>query len=150
MKVEVSNYTRKYVIDRKKLRKLLNQVGQLANCGEGVVSLSFVGKKRIKNINKRFRDRDRPTNVISFTFMDDVAEEKILGDIVICPFVASLEAKRYGNDFIDYITFLLIHGFLHLLGYDHAEVKDKLIMEKEEERIFHSILIQNFIKEAEH
>ncbi len=150
MKVEMINYTRKYIIDMKKLEPLVTRIGELANCKDGIVSISFVGEKRIRNINKRFRKKDRATNVISFPFLDVVAGERIIGDIVICPVVASEEADKYGNNFVDYITFLLIHGFLHLLGYDHIRKEDQLIMEQKEEEIFRNISRWNFIKEAGH
>ncbi len=150
MKVEIINHTRKYIINTKQLKKLIKRIGELANCRDGIVSISFVGKKRIKNINKRFRKSNKVTNVISFPFLDVVAGEKIIGDIVICPIVASDEANKYGNNFVDYITFLLIHGFLHLLGYDHIKKEDQLLMETKEEEIFKNTPQQNFIKEAGH
>lgn len=148
--MEMINYSRKYIIDAKKLKQLVKRIGELASCRDGIVSVSFVGKKRIRNINKRFRKSNKATNVISFSFLDVVAGEKIIGDIVICPIVASEEANKYGNNFVDYITFLLIHGFLHLLGYDHIRKEDQLLMEKKEEEIFKSIPRWNFIKEAGH
>ncbi|MEA3312934.1 MAG: rRNA maturation RNase YbeY [Caldisericota bacterium] len=144
------NYTQKYIIDIKKLEKLVKRIGELVNYRDGIVSISFVGKKRIRNINKRFRKSNKTTNVISFSFLDVVADEKIIGDVVICPIVASEEANKYGNNFVDHITFLLIHGFLHLLGYDHIRKEDQLLMEKKEEEIFKSIPRWNFIKEAGH
>ncbi|MCD6107001.1 MAG: rRNA maturation RNase YbeY [Caldisericaceae bacterium] len=150
MKVEMVNYTRKYIIDKKRLEKLIKRIGELTNCRDGVVSISFVGKKRIRNINKRFRKNNKATNVISFPFLDVVAGKKIIGDIVICPIVASEEINKYGNNFVDYVTFLLIHGFLHLLGYDHIGKEDQLLMEKKEEEIFKNIPRRNFIKEAGH
>jgi len=150
MKIEISNYTRKYRINKKELKQLIEQVSKLTDCREGTISISFVGKKRIRAINRRFRGKDKATNVISFPFMDNLPKEKIIGDIIICPSVASKEARKYGNNFVDYIAFLLIHGFLHLLGYDHIKEKDRLIMERKEEEIFRSISLQNFIKEAKH
>ncbi len=150
MKIEISNYTRKYRINKKELKQLIEQVSKLTDCREGTISISFVGKKRIRDINRDFRGKDKATNVISFPFMDNLPKEKIIGDIIICPSVASKEARKYGNNFVDYIAFLLIHGFLHLLGYDHIKEKDRLIMERKEEEIFRSISLQNFIKEAKH
>ena len=148
MKIEISNYTRKYRINKKELKQLIEQVSKLTDCREGTISISFVGKKRIRDINRDFRGKDKATNVISFPFMDSLPKEKIIGDIIICPSVASKEARKYGNNFVDYVAFLLIHGFLHLLGYDHIKEKDRLIMERKEEEIFRSISLQNFIREA--
>lgn len=150
MKIEINNYTRKYRISGKELKRLMQQIGNLTDCREGTISISFVGEKRIRAINRCFRGKDKATNVLSFPFMDILPNEKIIGDIVICPSVALKEAKKYGNNFVDYIAFLLIHGFLHLLGYDHIKEKDRLIMEKKEEEIFKSISLRDFIKEAKH
>jgi probable rRNA maturation factor len=149
VKTEFTNKTRKYMVDGRKLSMLVNKIAQLSGVNEGTVSISFVGKKRIRNINKKFRNIDKATNVISFPFMEHAGNEFLIGDIVICPAVAKEQAKRQGNDFCDYMTFLIIHGFLHLLGYDHIKESDRVIMEKKEEEIFGKIKLPCFLKEVE-
>ena len=148
LKVEFSNKTRKYKVNEKLLTSLVRKISHFAGEDYGIVSISFVGEKRIRNINKKFRGIDKPTNVISFPFMDSFGKIKIIGDIVICLQIAKKQAKKEGNNFTDYVAFLIIHAFLHLLGYDHIEEKDRVIMEKKEEEIFHKIHITNFLKEA--
>ncbi len=149
IEIDFSNRTRKFEIDRKKLFSLIRKIAELSGENEGVLSLSFVGEKKIREINKNFRHKDSPTNVISFPFMDVVSGRKLLGDVVICPLVAKKQALEQGNDFNDYIAFLIIHGFLHLLGYDHIREEDRLVMEKKEEEIFRKLNIDNFIKEVD-
>ncbi len=149
IEIDFSNRTRKFEIDRKKLFSLVRKIAELSGENEGVLSLSFVGEKKIREINKNFRHKDSPTNVISFPFMDVVSGRKLLGDVVICPLVAKKQALEQGNDFNDYIAFLIIHGFLHLLGYDHIREEDRLVMEKKEEEIFRKLNIDNFIKEVD-
>ena len=149
LKVEFSNKTRKYKVNERLLKSLVKEIAQLAGEKDGIVSISFVGKQRIRNINRKFRDIDKPTNVISFPFMDSFGRIKIIGDIIICPEIAQKQAKKEGNDFIDYMAFLIIHGFLHLLGYDHIEEADRVVMEKKEEEIFKKIKIKKFLKEVD-
>ena len=148
LKVEFSNKTRKYKVNEKLLKALVRKISHFAGEDYGIVSVSFVGEKQIRNINKKFRGIDKPTNVISFPFMDSFGKIKIIGDIVICPQIAKRQSEREGNNFTDYVAFLIIHAFLHLLGYDHIEEKDRIIMERKEEGIFHKIHITNFLKEA--
>lgn len=86
------------------------------------ISISFVGDDEIQNLNRDYRRKDAPTNVLSFAMMDSAMPEipaTILGDVVISTDTAIKEAQEIGipDDFR--ITQLLIHGILHLVGYDH-------------------------------
>lgn len=148
VKLEFSNSTKKYRVNEKKLKALVNKIAALSGVGKGTLSLSFVGEKKIRNINKEFRNIDKPTNVISFPFMDYAGKEFILGDIIISLPVAEKQAAKEGNEFHQYVAFLLIHGFLHLLGFDHIKEKDRIIMEKKEEEIFNKIDNFDFIREV--
>ena len=149
LKVEFSNTTRKYKADEKKLKSLVREIARYCKEDDGIVSISFVGKKKIRDINKKFRGINKPTNVISFPFMDFAGDTKIIGDIVICPEVAKEQALKEGNKFIEYVAFLIIHGFLHLLGYDHVEEDERIKMENLEESIFKKIHIPHFLKEGD-
>ena len=100
----------------------------------------FVGDRRMKQLNTQYRGIRRTTDVLSFEssipFIPDDAD-KVLGDIVISVPKAEAQAKEYGSGFHDEITRLLIHGTLHLLGYDHeqTEYKARKMRKKEEELI---------------
>lgn len=103
---------------------------------EYIVSVTFVSKEKIHDINKEFRKIDRPTDVISFAFLDDKSEiikgnfPIDLGELYICYEVAYENAKIYGNSINRELKFLFIHGLLHLLGYDHMRKEDEEIMFK--------------------
>ncbi|GGG84314.1 rRNA maturation RNase YbeY [Staphylococcus pragensis] len=98
---------------------------------EAELSVTFVDKDEIQNINKTYRDKDKVTDVISFALEEDEPEisgmdiPRVLGDIIICTDVAQEQADSYGHSFERELGFLALHGFLHLLGYDHMNEEDE-------------------------
>ena len=99
-----------------------------------IVSVSFVNNKYIHSINKKYRQIDRPTDVISFAFLDDgyrydtILYSKgvvALGDIYISVEKAKEQAIEYGHSLHRELCFLFTHGLLHLLGYDHMKEEDE-------------------------
>lgn len=100
---------------------------------EAELSVTFVDKDEIQNINKMYRDKDKVTDVISFALEEDEPEidmneldiPRVLGDIIICTDVAHEQAENYGHSFERELGFLALHGFLHLLGYDHMTDQDE-------------------------
>ncbi|PWW26538.1 putative rRNA maturation factor [Cytobacillus oceanisediminis] len=98
------------------------------------VSVTFVTNDRIQEINREYRDKDRPTDVISFA-MEELGEgevelvgaemPRVLGDIIISVAKAQEQAEEYGHSFMRELGFLAVHGFLHLLGYDHENAEDE-------------------------
>lgn len=107
------------------------------------ISVSFVEKEMIHQLNKEYRNIDRETDVISFAFLDNEDRETllhqkgevVLGDIYICLDVAISQAKEYGNTLLRELKFLFVHGLLHLLGYDHMSKEDEEIMFPLQEKI---------------
>ena len=98
----------------------------------------FVDKDKIHEINKEYRGIDRETDVISFALEDDPdieLDHRILGDIYICIEKAYSQAEEYGHSRLREIAFLMIHGLLHLLGYDHMEKEEEKIMFSKQEEI---------------
>lgn len=101
------------------------------------LSVTFVTNDRIQEINREYRDKDKPTDVISFA-MEELGEgeirltgvdlPRILGDVIISLAKAREQADDYGHSFIRELGFLAVHGFLHLLGYDHENEKDEKVM----------------------
>ena len=107
-----------------------------------IISVTFVDKETIHKINKDYRGIDRPTDVISFAFLDD-KNEKIIGDIptdlgelYICYEVADENRLNYNNSIEREICFLFVHGLLHLLGYDHMVEEDEKEMFSLQDEIF--------------
>lgn len=91
------------------------------------LSLTFVTDNKIKTLNKQYRGKNKPTDVLAFPL------ESGIGDIVISVETAKRNAKKFGKTFIDELKFLMIHGFLHLLGYDHEiSRKEEIRMQKKE------------------
>ena len=121
--------------------------------GEAVVELEYVTEKEIQKLNLKFRNLDAPTDVLSFPIISlrpdvipaltkerfplDIDEEDrvVLGSIVICPFVAAKNAHEYGHTLDRELSYLFIHGLLHLFGYDHQTEEDRKIMHHLEEEI---------------
>ena len=99
------------------------------------MSLSFVSKEEIREINRDYRGKDTPTDVISFALNDEMEDEidivgledeiNSLGDVIICVDIAKEQAEEYNHSFDREIGFLAVHGFLHLLGYDHMTEEDE-------------------------
>ncbi len=106
------------------------------------VSLVFVDDQEIQNLNKTYRQKDLPTDVLSFPLWDGEEEasgEILLGDIVISLETAQRQAEEYGHSLEREIAYLMVHGLLHLLGYDHLNPEEKHVMRQKEEKILHAI-----------
>lgn len=103
--------------------------------GETELSVTFVDNRRIQEINARYRNIDRPTDVISFALEETAEDEveivreedepRVLGDIIVSIPKAREQADSYGHSFERELGFLVIHGLLHLLGYDHMTKADE-------------------------
>jgi probable rRNA maturation factor len=146
--LSINNKTKGYKIIPKRLSEFFQNLIKLLNLKKDVeLSIAFVGSKTISSINDKFRNINKPTNVISFNLgKENIAAHQILtGEIIICPHIAEFEARRDSNNFQDYIEFLLIHGFLHILGYDHNTAEERKTMESLEEKIFKEAKNKKFI-----
>lgn len=87
------------------------------------VSIIFTSDDEIHELNRDYRGKDKPTDVLSFSLQEGRHPSKtMLGDLVISVDTAKIQAKKYGVSFRDEVRRLLIHGTLHLLGYDHENV----------------------------
>lgn len=101
-----------------------------------IISVSLVDNEFIHKMNKEYRGIDRPTDVISFAFLDNEDRESLykskepvcLGDIYISVEKAKEQAKEYGHSLNRELSFLFVHGLLHLLGYDHMNEEDEKVM----------------------
>jgi probable rRNA maturation factor len=121
-------------VDRDGLLELATRTLRGEGIGRAELSLSFVEEEEIEALHRRYMDEPGSTDVLSFPLEpDDVDEEgvRLLGDVVICPAVAARNnpAAPDGE-----VRLLLVHGILHLLGYDHEEPKDKAAMWARQER----------------
>ena len=110
---------------------------------EAIVSVALVDNKFIHELNRDYRKIDRPTDVISFAFLDNEDREKeiasgvpvALGDIYISVDKAKEQAQEYKHSLEREMSFLFVHGILHLLGYDHMNEEDEKVMFKLQDEI---------------
>jgi probable rRNA maturation factor len=124
--LEINNLT-KYKLDEKSFTQVAKKVLKGENKVLKTFSLAFVEKDEMQKLNKKYRKKNKPTDVLSFNF----DEGNNLGEIVICPeFI-----KDNGKDFKKEVMQVFIHGILHLLGYDHEKSKNQeKIMEKKQDK----------------
>lgn len=107
------------------------------------LDLTFVGDARIRTLNRSFRQKDKATDVLSFPLQDKKRARKgdcFLGDVVISVPTARRQAKEQGRPLLDELLFLIIHGTLHLLGYDHEKtLREAIEMQSLEKKIFEAL-----------
>lgn len=117
-----------------------------------MITITLTNAENIKNINKQYRNIDKTTDVLSFPmFEKDELENKIknrlfehediLGDIIISIPKVEEQAKEYGHSFEREFSYMIVHGFYHLVGYDHIKEEDKQEMRQKEDKILNQLNI---------
>lgn len=117
-----------------------------------IITITLTTPEDIKKINKKYRKIDKATDVLSFPMFEksDLEEkiknnkflhEDVLGDIIISIEKVKEQAEEYGHSFERELSYMLVHGFYHLMGYDHIEEEDKKIMRPKEEKILNELKI---------
>jgi probable rRNA maturation factor len=129
LSVVVLNRQRRQRIDAARLRRVLRGAGRTLGVG-GEVSVVLAGDSLLQRLNRDFRGKDRPTDVLSFP---GGGGEEGLGDVVISVPTATRNARRLGHSVSRELDILALHGFLHVLGYDHET--DDGTMERLERRL---------------
>ena len=120
-------------------------VGKLYGAENSELSITLTDDEHIHELNKNFRDVDRPTDVLSFAFRESDEPQilnpqvEILGDIIISLERAKIQAENFGHPYLREVIFLTVHGLLHLLGYDHIEDADRIEMEREQDYIMSTL-----------
>ena len=118
--ITILNRQTKHRVRTKAFDRLLTELAARYRQKDPEVSLSFVGERAIQTLNRRFMKKNRPTDVLSFPLGEKAPDGKFyLGDIVIAVPVAFRQAREKGHSLDRELRLLAIHGFLHLLGYDH-------------------------------
>lgn len=138
--------------------KVLEHAAQHEKTGEAEVSVTFTDDESIRAINRDYREKDQATDVISFSMEEQGEDEvaiigetgpRLLGDIIISVERTKLQAEEYGHSFERELGFLAVHGFLHLLGYDHMNEQDEKEMFGKQEEILTSLGVTRDAHEAE-
>jgi len=124
------------------LKSVLEGFAQFSNCE---VSVRLTGDGEIKELNKRYRNIDKPTNVLSFSLENNVkhSEKIMLGDIVISKDTIDKECEELEKSFESHLAFMVVHGFLHLLGFTHNKMDEAKLMEGQEIQILKKIGFSN-------
>ncbi len=101
----------------------------------GELTIRLVDENEMRELNRRYRGKDRPTNVLSFPYDEKELQIPLLGDIVICAPVVAREAREQAKSVREHWAHMVIHGCLHILGYDHVQDSDAGIMESREREL---------------
>lgn len=118
--IEIINRQKKHPIRIKAFERLLGDLGRQYGRAKAEVTLSFVGDRAIRTLNRKWMKKDKPTDVLSFPLGETAPDGKYyLGDIVISVPVATRQARDKRHGLERELRLLAIHGYLHLLGYDH-------------------------------
>lgn len=112
------------------------------------INIVLTNPENIRKMNKEYRNIDKETDVLSFPMFEkeelenrQVSNLDILGDIVISIKRVEEQAEEYGHSFERELAYMTVHGFYHLMGYDHIEESDKIIMRQKEENILEKLKI---------
>ena len=117
-----------------------------------IMTITLTTPENIRKINKKYRKRDRATDVLSFPMFEkaeldekiknkDFLYEDVIGDIIISIEKVKEQAEEYGHSFERELSYMVVHGFYHLMGYDHIEEEDKKIMRPKEEKVLEQLKI---------
>ena len=140
--VGIFNETNEEIEELKELDGLTEYMIKYMDAGNAMFNVIIVDNNKIHELNKEYRNIDRETDVISFALEDDktfnLKDIRVLGDIYISIDKARSQAKEYGHSLKRELCFLCVHGFLHLLGYDHMKKEDEEVMFKLQEEILDS------------
>jgi len=118
--ITIINRQKKSPVRIRAFDRLLADLAKRYRLGDPEVTLAFVGERAIRTLNRKFMKKDKPTDVLSFPLGEKGPDGKFyLGDIVIAVPVAARQAREKGHSLDRELRLLAIHGFLHLLGYDH-------------------------------
>ena len=133
-------------VDHDRLSSLASHTLQSEDVDDSAeLSILFVSAEHMRKLNSHFAGDNYPTDVLAFPMMDgdDHEEESgpLLGDVVICPEIAQRNAERIGHSLSEELGVLVVHGTLHLLGYDHQGPQDKEAMERRQQQILASFSV---------
>jgi probable rRNA maturation factor len=150
MKILISNHQNCIRLDRTKIKKAAKKILSLLNLSAAELSIAFIDDSKMQQLNNSYRGINRSTDVLSFEGgipvrydeyrFNSGSQVSVLGDIVISAQKASSQAREAGVDYHEEICRLLIHGALHLLGYNHGQSRrDTMTMRKKEQEILHAL-----------
>jgi probable rRNA maturation factor len=152
VQIQIDNRQRRHKILKRPLRRIARKILSVSGYPDAELSILILDNAGIQEINREYLQRDRPTNVISFAMQEGEGaglSPLVLGDVVISAERAATDAADAGIPFEHELWFLLLHGILHLLGYDHERGTEEEArqMEAREAEIF-ALLVDEFPLDA--
>ncbi len=148
---KLAEITYEGIEEDKKFQEIIDKVYETCFKEEGLyngkiyLSIIISNEEYIKKINSKFRNVDSITDVLSFPMFEKEEiesikqQEEVLGDIIICIPRVQSQAEEFGHGFDREFAYMLVHGFYHLMGYDHMEEEDKNKMRAKEENILKKV-----------
>jgi len=148
--VHVINQYRNFAIDRKKITQIVTEISRRLGVAQYEICVQFVSPRRMRSLNKTYRQQDKSTDVLSFPQCEWKRPLKVkkslapevkilnpmpLGDVVISAHDARLNSISCGHDLAQEVCFLMIHGILHLVGHDHMKAREKIRMFTEQKKL---------------
>jgi probable rRNA maturation factor len=123
------------------LRRAVREAAAALSTRKAELAIVLTNDSAVRLLNRQWRGIDKPTNVLSFPAEGPSGEPPLIGDIVLGYETIAQEARDTGKPFAHHVAHLAVHGFLHLLGYDHQRDKDADVMEQTERRILRRLAI---------
>jgi probable rRNA maturation factor len=127
-------------VKKREIKHFIKRICDILSLHDLSITMILTDNEFIRDINRRYRNQDRPTDIITFAYRENPfpqngSEVEHLGDIYLSLEKALENSQEYGVDFISELKLLLVHGVLHLIGYDHelSEREEKKMREREEE-----------------
>jgi len=142
-KIFIFQEIKEEIKELKEVKKVLSYASKKEKLDHITFNVILVDQNQIHKLNREYRNIDRPTDVITFALEEDkkiVTQSKyrILGDIYISYDQAKEQALKYGHSLLRELSFLAVHGFYHLLGYDHMTKEEEQIMFQKQEEVLDS------------
>jgi len=130
-----------------RLKKIALAILPLVDQADAELSVVLIGDAEMRKLNARYRGKDYPTDVLSFPLDSSGPVPRLLGDVIISVETARRQARQQGRALEQELTTLLIHGIVHLLGYDHERSpRDARLMKRLEDKIFRQLCEQRLLK----
>lgn len=145
--LEIFNQTDEEISELETVKDVLNYAIKKENLENVIFNVIIVDNNYIHELNKNYRHIDRETDVITFALEDEKEmvipdDERVLGDIYISIDKARSQAEEYGHSLLRELSFLAVHGFYHLLGYDHMTKEEEEVMFSKQEEVLHECNIE--------
>ncbi len=146
VKINVNLRTAKYGIPLDLIEKSALYTLRSLGVKSGVIDFAFVNDRAMARFNKKYKGRAHFTDVLAFPYNDFIVDDNgrrmlLLGEVIISLDRANVQAKRFGKNFLEEVFLYVIHGILHVMGYDDIEPDDKAEMDKKQ-----LLLLERFLK----